>query len=250
MDIISQYKKAIMTGEASKLHKAIVFFLDYPTLLLLCVLFVTITLTNARLFTVVGTSMYPTLQSAQHVLGRVYLTNDMAERDLDYGDIVIVEQRGAVQRIGFFSTKVEDDKFLIKRVIGMPGDYINITKDGVYRNDVLIDEPYLVDGISSYDSTAHYLSCHLSEGEYYVVGDNRENSLDSRFIGPLYVSHFLSKVMIKDDGISITTMAIASTGGLLVIFVLWNFLYKKLVVHYYLKNLKIGTVRPVILETK
>lgn len=62
----------------------------------------------------------------------------------------------------------------VKRVIGVPGDVIEIHDGKVYRNGTLLDEPYL-QVITNGD---YY--CEVPEGRYYVMGDNRNTSLDSK----------------------------------------------------------------------
>lgn len=62
----------------------------------------------------------------------------------------------------------------VKRVIGVPGDIIEIHDGNVYRNGVLLDEPYL-----NVVTNGDYY-CEVPEGKYYVMGDNRNTSLDSK----------------------------------------------------------------------
>lgn len=62
----------------------------------------------------------------------------------------------------------------VKRVIGIPGDIIEIHDGNVYRNGTLLDEPYLQ--VVTYGD--YY--CEVPEGRYYVMGDNRNTSLDSK----------------------------------------------------------------------
>ena len=70
----------------------------------------------------------------------------------------------------------------IKRVIGIGGDHININEAGeVYVNNLKLEEPYLNDGKT--DLNGKYIDVIVPEGYVYVMGDNRLNSMDSRYFG-------------------------------------------------------------------
>lgn len=90
-------------------------------------------------------------------------------------------QRGDV--IVFHPTSSPGEQF-IKRVIAVPGDTISITDAGVVVDNVTLTEPYL-NPIGADDTAAQFTNLKMQPGEYYVMGDNRGNSNDSRFFGPV-----------------------------------------------------------------
>lgn len=80
-----------------------------------------------------------------------------------------------------FTPPVDKDSYYIKRVIGIPGDIISIHDGSVFINGRRLDEPYLPAGtITNGD-----LSASIPKGFVFVMGDNREDSSDSRDFGPI-----------------------------------------------------------------
>lgn len=114
---------------------------------------------TVQTFIVVMTSMEPSFHDGQRLLVNkaVYLFGD-PER----GDVVIFQAPNG--REGDY----------IKRVIGLPGDTIEIRDEAVYINDAKLDEPYIMDA-PTYTLTER----EIPDNHYFVLGDNRNNSDDS-----------------------------------------------------------------------
>ena len=115
-----------------------------------------------------GHSMDTTLDNGMYG----FSTNVKEDTEIERGDIVIVRT----------STKV-----IIKRIIGMPGETIRCEGGIVYINDEAIVEDYAT-GV-----TEDFGECVLGEDEYFVMGDNREHSKDSRIIGPITKDQIIAK---------------------------------------------------------
>lgn len=104
-----------------------------------------------------GSSMNPTLDDGQYlIINNVSYLLEEPKR----GDIIVFQHP-------------QNDLNLIKRVIGLPGDQVEITDRKVQVNGVLLEEPY-IQAPPTYNGT-----WDVPEGQYFVLGDNRNNSSDS-----------------------------------------------------------------------
>ena len=120
-----------------------------------------------------GDSMFPTLKNGNIVFIKKY------DLDLKHNDIVVIKK---------------DNKTIIKRLVGMPNDKIEIN-DYLYINGEKNDNLYIEDrgNISN--------AIFLKDNEYFVLGDNRQNSIDSRFdeIGIITKDEIIGKIIKKGD---------------------------------------------------
>ena len=130
-----------------------------------------------RLVNVDGESMYSTLNHGDRLL----ISDFMYEPE--YGDIVVIRR--------------DDDTPLIKRVIGLPGDtiYINRQTGVVYRNGEVLQEDYVYGGFTPANGVVQEVL--VEEGMFFVMGDNRTASLDSRNLGCLYQDHLVGRVIYR-----------------------------------------------------
>lgn len=90
------------------------------------------------------------------------------------------------------------EKLLIKRIVGIPGDILTITNGDVYRNGNLIQEPYIMGGIEG-NTNGEIYNYVVPENFVFVMGDNREVSLDSRSeeVGPVRISDIMGKAFFR-----------------------------------------------------
>lgn len=116
-----------------------------------------------RIYAIPSASMAPTLRIGDHIIVTPYRPDDRPER----GDVIV------------FRSTTGADEFLVKRVIATPGDLID-SRDGMVRiGGHAISEPYLLDPAST-----GAISPQIVAGDcYFVMGDNRASSFDSRSWG-------------------------------------------------------------------
>lgn len=152
---------------------------------------------------VVGSSMEPNLHNNDYVF--VSKLSHTFAGVPDYGDVVIIDSRVFRDRsikddiadpistyLSVAKITEVDNHIWIKRVIGKPGDTLEIKEGKVYRNSTVLEEPYIKEGMKP----ASPKKVIVPPGQVYVMGDNRNNSSDSRYIGPVPVSHVLGKVVM------------------------------------------------------
>ena len=164
-------------------------------------------------------SMEPTLEPGQRlILNRwVRTTSQMPER----GDIITFEAPSDDSYIfpseydlndvvanysneptGFFSHFVYHvlelgKESYIKRVIGLPGDHVQIMDGKVYINNEELDEPYLDDSVITSTDNMAYSDLVVPENTVFVMGDNRAHSTDSRAFGCIPLEKIEGKVWIR-----------------------------------------------------
>lgn len=111
-------------------------------------------------------------------------------------DLIFVDKRHNVEYnrgdIVVMASPIFEDEKYVKRIIGIGGDLIEITNGKVYVNGV--QEMY-IKGCSTYSYNFEYWD--IPEGYVYVLGDNREDSLDSRYFGCVPVEALDGKVRYK-----------------------------------------------------
>jgi signal peptidase I len=89
----------------------------------------------------------------------------------------------------------DPSKSYIKRVVGLPGEEVNVENGKLYINGMQIDEPYLDTEYLSSDSMPG--SVHVKEHHYFVMGDNRRNSSDSRYWGLVPEKYIYGKAIFR-----------------------------------------------------
>ena len=130
---------------------------------------------------IVGHSMHPTLEN--HQVGLTFIIGK--QFGIERFDVVTVEINGEA---------------IIKRVIGLPNETLEYKDNKLYINDEVVEEPFLdtkykedVETRTELPFTYRLKKVQLKQDEYYLMGDNRPRSQDSRFFGPIKEEDIMSK---------------------------------------------------------
>lgn len=160
-------------------------------------------------------SMYPTLNENQRIaLSRI---NRITKAEYKQGDIVTFEEPSEIKRgtdvditnkVAIYNYEPQSfwenfsynileltKRSYIKRVIGVAGDRIQIVNGKVYVNGKELVEDYLEDGVTT--KTVYYNDLTVPEGCIYVMGDNRDESMDSRTFGCIPLERVEGKVILR-----------------------------------------------------
>jgi len=130
-----------------------------------------------------GTSMQPSFNEGERlVISRLNYLFGEPQR----GDIVVFNSPRPLRN---------DEPSLIKRVIGMPGDTVELRNQQVYVNDVLLEEPYINEPCSANDCADEVWE--LGPDEYFVMGDNRNVSRDSRSFGAVPADNIIGEALLR-----------------------------------------------------
>lgn len=161
------------------------------TLVLTVVIFFGIQAFIAQPYKVQQSSMENTLLPDQYVL-----VDKLSPRwdAYSYGDIIVFKPPATW-------TQGSDVPF-IKRVIGLPGDTVELKQGLVYVNGVKVNEPYIFradDGVQqqSFPTPGGASQWVIPAGELFVMGDHREDSADSRNFGPIDISNVVGRAWLR-----------------------------------------------------
>lgn len=153
---------------------------------LIFVVFILIFVFAVQPVVVEGTSMQPQLNNGERLLVNklvYYKWQSVSWGHLERGDIVV------------FWYPREPDKSYVKRIIGMPGETVEVRNGKVYINNVELHEDYL--DIEHNQSLPSWPAKRVDAHHYFVMGDNRDNSSDSRYWGLVPEKYIYGKAFFR-----------------------------------------------------
>lgn len=149
------------------------------TLILVATIYAFVNLASAR-FVVEGDSMQPNFHTGQFlIVSRAhYLLGEPAR-----GDVVV------------FHYPLDPRSDFVKRVIGLPGETVTLRGGQVYVNDQALDEPYIREACTPQNCPD--TAWPVGEHQYFVMGDNRNESRDSRAFGPVDRAYLVGQAVLR-----------------------------------------------------
>lgn len=159
------------------------FFLDIVKIVIVSlIIIIPIRYFIAQPFFVKGASMEPTYQQGDYLI-----VDELSYKfhEPQRGDVII------------FKFPEDTSQFFIKRIIGLPGETLAIKDTNVVIKNKEYPEGFLLEEAYIFDATKDVLEIRLDDNEYFVMGDNRGVSHDSRRWGPLNKTFVLGKVFVR-----------------------------------------------------
>ena len=178
------------------------FWKELPVLILVSIVVAIVIKTFFfQAFYIPSASMVPTLEVNDRVL-----VNKLSYQfgAIERGDILVFDSPEAVdverslaqrvvRRVGEATGLVSPDTVLIKRVIGLPGEVVEVRDNQVYVNDSPIAEPYLAEGVTTRDMDPVIVPAD----HVFMMGDNRNQSRDSRVFGPINRDDVVGRAFVR-----------------------------------------------------
>ena len=128
-----------------------------------------------------GTSMMPNYPPGTHLYATPIST------DLERGDVVLLDDGR--------------EDYAVKRIVGLPGETVQLWRGAVFINRKLLVEPYLPSHTYTFPTERQRRGATfmLGDGEFFVLGDNRANSVDGRTYGPVQRKQIKKRVPLPND---------------------------------------------------
>ena len=168
----------------SKRDKLLVFLDWLRSFLIVMLLGILITVFVVQRSIIQGPSMEPTLNDGD----QIFIEKVSKHFSINRGDIVTIDH----------TDPSNPEILLIKRIIGLPGELVEIKEGGVYINGEKLQENYLPQNLETLvDPSLDFEKIKLTEDQYFVLGDNRPVSKDSRRIGPVREEQIIGKLLFK-----------------------------------------------------
>lgn len=178
-------------GTGDKLKNNIIELIEFVAIVLAVLMVIRVFIAEPH--KVSGSSMVPNFHDGDYII-----TNKLALKlsDIKREEVVILQD------------PLDNSKVFIKRIIGLPGETLKLQNGKIYINERLLDEPYLPNGLltpgNSFLKEGDEIT--IPEGNYFVMGDNRGNSSDSREWGYLNKELVIGQAFLRYWPLAKTTL--------------------------------------------
>jgi signal peptidase I len=179
----TEIDEEIEARATAKRHKLPHEIFDFAELLLIVLAVLLLATTFLfRQTVVIGGSMNPTLREGERLLISDFFYTPKA------GDIIVFQADG---ELASRANEIQENEAIVKRVIATEGQTVRISGGIVYVDGMPLSEDYTASG------TGNMKEITVSEGHIFVLGDNRNNSVDSRRFGEVDERTVLGKVLLR-----------------------------------------------------
>ncbi len=143
------------------------------------------------------------LGARQYIFEPVEVHGKSMMPTFEENDRIILMKISEIEHSDMIVFKVAEDKNYLKRVVGIPGDVVEMNNDHLYINGIETDEPYLeqnrkvAEQLGFSQLTEDFAAVTVPAGYYFVMGDNRLNSVDSRMLGFIKGDNILGEVKFR-----------------------------------------------------
>lgn len=126
------------------------------------------------------------------IITPVRVEGSSMKETLSNGDVLLLYKLGKYNRYDVVVlNELADDEIIIKRIIGMPNETVEIKDNKIYVNDEVIEDKY------AYGETSDFDKIKLGADEYFLLGDNRLISKDSRYFGAINKKDIMGKTIFR-----------------------------------------------------
>lgn len=138
-----------------------------------------------------------------YVASAFRIEGESMHSSLKHQERVIMSKTGitanSLKRFDIIILKKPDDprKKIIKRIIALPGEVLDSRSGALYIDSQKIDQPFLANHLDPGDLSPSKFPITLKKGCFFVLGDNRVSSLDSRHFGPVHMKNILGKAIFR-----------------------------------------------------
>lgn len=130
-----------------------------------------------------------------------YIVGSSMEPNLFEGDLCLMikpciikkYKRGDIVMLYMPATK----KMIIKRVVGLPNEYVEVNRGYLFVNGAIIEEPYKTIKSGVFEAAGKGDKRTLGKDELFLLGDNRDTSFDSRYFGPVKINEIRGKLLFS-----------------------------------------------------